>query len=66
MATDRASELQEQCGWTTSELSAAREEISELQTQLAGGGDEVTSGPQALAALHESLKASVKASIHCF
>jgi hypothetical protein len=66
VATDRASELQEQCGWTTSELSAAREEISELQTQLAGGGDEVTSDPQALAALHESLKASVKASIHCF
>ena len=66
MATHRANELQEQCGQTTSDLSAAREQISELQTQLAGGGDEVTSDPQALAALHESLKASVKASIHCF
>ena len=63
MATDRASELQEQCGWTISELSAAREKISELQTRLAGGGADVTSDPQALAALHQSLKASVKASI---
>jgi len=66
VATHRANELQEQCGQTTSDLSAAREQISELQTQLASRGDEVTSDKQVLAALHKAHHASVKASIHCF
>ena len=66
MATDGANELQEQCGRTTSDLSAAKKQISELQTQLAGKRDEATSDKQALAALQKAHQASVMASIHCF
>ncbi|KAA6425585.1 MAG: hypothetical protein FRX49_04482 [Trebouxia sp. A1-2] len=43
VATDMTYELQEQCGQTTLDLHAAKEQISELQTQLAGKRDEVTS-----------------------
>lgn len=66
MATDRADELQEQLGRTTSDLSAAKEQITRLQMQLAGKRDEVTGDKQALAALHKAHHASVKASVHCF
>ena len=66
MATDRANELQEQLGQTTIDLSAAKEQISELQTQLAGKRDEATSDQQALATLQKTHHASVEASIHCF
>jgi len=66
VATDRANELQEQLGRTTVDLSAAKEQITKLQTQLAGKHHEATSDKQALAALHKAHHASVKASIHCF
>ena len=66
MATDRANELQEQCDRTTSYLFAAKEQISELQTQLAGKHDEATSDKQALAALQKAHQANIQASIHCF
>ena len=65
IATDRANELQEQFDRTTIDLYAAKEQTSEVQTQLAGRRDEVTSDKQALAALQNTHRATVKASIHC-
>ena len=62
VATDRANELQEQFDRTTIDLSTAKEQISELQTQLAGKHDEATSDKQALADLQKAHQAS----IHCF
>ena len=62
VATDRANELQEQFDRTTIDLSTAKEQISELQTQLAGKRDEITSDKQALADLQKAHQAS----IHCF
>jgi septal ring factor EnvC (AmiA/AmiB activator) len=66
VATDTTNKLQEQLGQTTIDLSAAKEQITMLQKQLAGKRDEATSDQQALAALQKAHHASVKASIHCF
>ncbi len=64
VATNRSHELQEQFGRTTIDLHAAKAQITELQTNLAGKCDEVNKDKRALAALQNTHRASVKASIH--
>ncbi len=65
VATDRAYELQEQFGRATVDLHVAKEQISELQMELAGKRTKVTNDKLALIALQNTHRASVKASIHC-
>ncbi len=55
----------EQFGRATVELHVAKEQISELQMELAGKRNKVTNDKLALIALQNTQRASVKASIHC-
>ena len=63
IATDRVYELQDQFGRATVDLDVAKEQISELQRELAGKRNKVTNAKLAIPALTH--RASVQASTYC-